>query len=128
MGKPRVVQRFVTQPPVDTITLNVDSDHEREFTGYHVTHVTQAASTTKTVIALSSAGALRDQAWFGRDGRHEELSQRLRKSWRQIRCQNVACRNGWVRGRCDTWTLSGCWCTDLPQAECNDSENPRGQH
>ena len=27
VGKPRMVQRFVTQPPVDTVSLKVDSDH-----------------------------------------------------------------------------------------------------
>ena len=27
LGKPRMVQRFVTQPPVDTVSLKVDSDH-----------------------------------------------------------------------------------------------------
>ena len=99
LGKPSLVQRFVTRPPVDTLTLNVDSDHAecwrtrrstREITGYHGIHVTKAASTTKTVIVLSSAGALRDQAWFCRCVRHEEPLSEVKEHWRQTRCQNVA--------------------------------------
>ena len=64
LGKPRVVHRFVTQRPVDNNTLNVDSEHaagclrtRRSTTGiaaFHGKHVVKAASTTQTVIALSS--------------------------------------------------------------------------
>jgi hypothetical protein len=63
LGRPRVVQRFGMQRPVDKITVRVDSDHagcvrtRRSTTGLaavHGRHVIKAASTTQTVIALSS--------------------------------------------------------------------------
>ena len=63
LGEHRVVQRFATQPPVGTITVKVDSDHagcietRRSTTGlaaFHGKHLIKAASTTQTVIALSS--------------------------------------------------------------------------
>ena len=63
LRKPRVAQRFDMQPPVDTITLRADSDHagciraRRSSSGlaaFHGRHLVKAASTTQTVIAMSS--------------------------------------------------------------------------
>ncbi len=63
LGKPRVAQRFGMQPPVDTTTVPVDSDHagcirtRRSTSGlaaFHGRHLIKAASATQTAIAMSS--------------------------------------------------------------------------
>ncbi len=63
LGNPRLVQRLTRQSWVDKIAVRVDSDHagclrtRRSTTGLvalHGQHMVKAASTTQTVIALSS--------------------------------------------------------------------------
>ena len=85
VGKLSLVQSSVTQLPVDTITLRVDSDHAgclrtRRSTGIavdHGKHVIKAASTTQTAIAFVKRRVriLRDCAWLSHFLGHEEHGQ-----------------------------------------------------
>ena len=80
LGKPRMVQRFATQPPVETITLKIDSDHagclrtRRSTTGiasYHGKHVIKTASTTQRRVRI-----LRSCALHSHSGGHAKHGRR----------------------------------------------------
>ena len=105
--KPRMVQRFATQPPVDTLTLKIDSDHAgflRTWStvgigGDHGKHVIRAASTTQTVIAVVKWGVtkLRDCAWHSDSDGHEEHGQKGHEAKVALETDTVSGRGMLIR-------------------------------
>ena len=123
LGKSRMVQRIVTQLPVDTATLKVDSHHagclrtRRSTTGIaasHGKHVIKAASTSQTMIALSGGeseiyAVVRATATaLGMKSMARDYGRDVKVALETNRYLDVSCRCHWAQGG-------------------NDAEHPRNQ-